>query len=1214
MAGIVVEERLNHFYSSLWDRQGHPPSASVTLETLLDIGIALHDDCAQSDLSHNENIPDFLRHYSAAIAEIKNSRINKNDFIHIKPLAKGQFGTVNIVRSKINNQVYAMKIMEKQHLLRQRDQSFFMEERDVLVQSSGSNWFPVLYAAFQDADNLYLAMEYAPGGDLFSVLDRSENAILAEDTAKFYIAEMVLAIAELHKLGYVHRDIKPQNILIDAKGHIKLADFGSCIRLDANGLVTSNVPVGTCDYISPEVLRAREGNKGYTQSCDWWSLGIVIYEMLQGDPPFYSESIPETYAKIMTHQISLEFDDETAKVSDDAKDLIRRLLCDPDCRLGKQGLEEIQRHPFFRNIDWKELRCQSPPFLPEISAPDDTSYFSPNDEDLDEPSLSFRTLGRSTFREFQGKHLPFIGYTYSAAIAPPGSTLSLDWPSTPLSFCITTPSLQAQSPRRSKAGESEVSQYQHTIDQLNKQTTDYQAQIEHLERERDRLDILLSQKSQEAEQVQHQLQATVSQLRQELAQVTTQRTLETEVCSLASESPLDNDAVDSSEPCEGDGSTLRSKPSIRNHRQAAQELTSMLATHHSDRFKELIETLEQKIVTLEQKRVMEQRDAQAQLKTIAAQLKQDRLKESTLKQWLDDFQSKSQSIEGDLCTIKQGLSSLTQQNGLELQKREEQMAVTQHQDERREVIELKARLNQELTERQELEQRITDLLVWVQREAGTRTFMETMLTTAQVGRQEAEDRLQSHRQLVHNHQQLIDTLRSQLVGSEKELEVQRTLNAELRITHDQHQHEMEQTLDRERAQWDTWGMHLEAEIRHLRKELVFKEQKLQEIVSKLIAVETSKAITGAGTPHRDAADRSSSRLLGKRSKIQIHNLQKQLMMLEHRLSEKELENLQLRQLSPASSFASMLPTSPTMSNASLPGKPASPHPLGMPGRGRPVSLPPDAPGGSVPLSHDASMAMPPTPLTSMDATQSLSNLGLHDQPSHGDLRSPSPLASPPLHNQSRLYQLPPPQMATMYQGGKPLSVSRPRSQSSQQRGSNAMVRASYGAPPPHPHSSQGASARDLYERLGARHRPLAIDPNYKGCHPPPASSPHRELARPLPPTSPSPGPVVSRALQITDHPTQARGSDDSPPTAHVSLKPNTTGSSQATDALSAAATNQWANKPNRSVAHRHSFHKLLKFGTNWTKTGSSVNAPVAAAGANMGPDMALAHHSPVKRS
>lgn len=128
-----------------------------------------------------------------------------------------------------------MKIQPKDGLLKQREMAFFMEERNVLA--NGNDWMPELYAAFQDNDNLYLVMEYAGGGDLFSVLDRTENLTFNEDEARFYIAEMILAIESLHKLGYVHRDIKPQNILIDAHGHVKLADFGSCITLDEHGKV-----------------------------------------------------------------------------------------------------------------------------------------------------------------------------------------------------------------------------------------------------------------------------------------------------------------------------------------------------------------------------------------------------------------------------------------------------------------------------------------------------------------------------------------------------------------------------------------------------------------------------------------------------------------------------------------------------------------------------------------------------------------------------------------------------------------------------------------------------------------------------------------------------------------------------------------------------------------------------------------------------------------
>jgi serine/threonine protein kinase len=201
--------------------------------------------------------------------------------------------------------MYAMKTLNKLYTLRQKEQAFFMEERDVLVHSMQSKWMPKLHAAFQDEENVFLVMEFVSGGDLFSLLARQEVPILEEDAAKFYMAELVLAVEELHSMGYVHRDLKPSNILIDSNGHVKLADFGSCIKLDEQGQVTSTVPVGTCDYISPEVLQAREGNTSYGKECDWWSIGILLHEILYGDPPFYSDTIAETYGKIMAHAVCL---------------------------------------------------------------------------------------------------------------------------------------------------------------------------------------------------------------------------------------------------------------------------------------------------------------------------------------------------------------------------------------------------------------------------------------------------------------------------------------------------------------------------------------------------------------------------------------------------------------------------------------------------------------------------------------------------------------------------------------------------------------------------------------------------------------------------------------------------------------------------------------------------------------------------------------------
>uniref|UniRef100_A0A8C4LKF7 non-specific serine/threonine protein kinase n=1 Tax=Equus asinus asinus TaxID=83772 RepID=A0A8C4LKF7_EQUAS len=322
--------RLNHFF------QGKPPFMSqqqmspLSREGILDALFVLFEECSQPALMKIKHVSNFVRKYSDTIAELQELQPSAKDFEVRSLVGSGHFAEVQVVRERATGDIYAMKVMKKQALLAQEQVSFFEEERNILSRST-SPWIPQLQYAFQDKNNLYLVMEYQPGGDLLSLLNRYEDQ-LDENMIQFYLAELILAVHSVHQMGYVHRDIKPENILIDRMGHIKLVDFGSAAKMNSNKMVSARLPVGTPDYMAPEVLTVMNGDgKGvYSLGCDWWSVGVIAYEMVYGRSPFTEGTSARTFNNIMNFQS----DDDTSNFDEPEKN---SWVSSSPCQLNPSG-------------------------------------------------------------------------------------------------------------------------------------------------------------------------------------------------------------------------------------------------------------------------------------------------------------------------------------------------------------------------------------------------------------------------------------------------------------------------------------------------------------------------------------------------------------------------------------------------------------------------------------------------------------------------------------------------------------------------------------------------------------------------------------------------------------------------------------------------------------------------------------------------------------
>lgn len=350
-----------------------PPSSSANLAALA--GTA----------SVNRGPGSFRRTYSSNSIKVKEVEVGPNSFSKVKMLGKGDVGKVYLVREKKTDKLYAMKVLSKKEMIKRNKIKRVMAEQEILA-ASNHPFIVTLYHSFQSEDYLYLCMEYCMGGEFFRALQTRPGKCLPEEDAKFYAAEVIAALEYLHLMGFIYRDLKPENILLHQSGHVMLSDFDLSARATQRGgapaMIRQATPnsaplvdtrsciadlrtnsfVGTEEYIAPEVIKGC----GHTSAVDWWTLGILIYEMIFATTPFKGSTRNETFSNVLRNEVQFP---DSIPISSFGKSLIRKLLIKDELkRMGSQsGASEVKQHKWFSNISWGLLRNSTPPIVPAYS-------------------------------------------------------------------------------------------------------------------------------------------------------------------------------------------------------------------------------------------------------------------------------------------------------------------------------------------------------------------------------------------------------------------------------------------------------------------------------------------------------------------------------------------------------------------------------------------------------------------------------------------------------------------------------------------------------------------------------------------------------------------------------------------------------------------------------------------------------------------------------